>query len=265
MLHFKNERCWGPEFLGRRGIGPLLPLLLNGARCLGPADANDSVRMTHVGGLRCWFWGLQPQRFPLCLLYLEFLFALMTLQAPRPRPGTAPSVLSLLSPTHLKQIEAHVVAKDVEELPSGVPPFDPPGLKKVGVAELVAGRECKAQSLGVPETVQDVDNGAASCLVGLQEHQVLPGLARDRGRLAEGSFLPHFGWTTPCSWEQLRQGDPKGQPKDVIWLMYFSCIYWTGLRGRRPSWPDWPLGGLCVKGGWGVTSSERRRPPRAGW
>lgn len=116
------------------------------------------------------------------------------LSACAPPPLLPPSLLPnpawLLPtpPTHLKQVEAHVVAKDVEWGPRGAPAFHVPRLEEPGVAELVAGWQGKPQQSGVPKAVQDVDEGAAGGLVGLQEDQVLPWLAGEE--VADRLFLP---------------------------------------------------------------------------
>lgn len=81
------------------------------------------------------------------------------------------------------------MAKDVEWWPLGVPPFYTLCLEKLGIVELVAGRQGESQRSRVPKAVQDVDKGAAGGLVGLQEDQVSPWLAGEEG--ADGLFLPH--------------------------------------------------------------------------
>lgn len=60
--------------------------------------------------------------------------------------------------------------------------FDPRGLEKPWVAELVAGREGKAQPVSVPIAMKQVQHRAAPRFMRLQEHKSLPGQAGGNSR-----------------------------------------------------------------------------------
>lgn len=55
--------------------------------------------------------------------------------------------------------------------------FDPRGLEKPWIAELVAGGEGEAQPMSVPIAMKQAQHRAASRFMRLQEHQSLPGRA----------------------------------------------------------------------------------------
>lgn len=56
-------------------------------------------------------------------------------------------------------------------------PFDPLGYEGEWIAKLVAHWEGETQALLFTKTIEHVENGAAGCLVSLQEHDVCLGPA----------------------------------------------------------------------------------------
>lgn len=84
-------------------------------------------------------------------------------------------------PTHLFQVEPHVVTEDVEgglgASPLRVVAFDPRGLEKPWVSKLVAGGEGEAQPMSIPIAMKQAQHRAAPRFMCLQEHQPLPGRA----------------------------------------------------------------------------------------
>lgn len=76
-----------------------------------------------------------------------------------------------------------MVPHDVKLGYMGTPvPCDPLGYEGERIAKLVAHWEGKKQALLLTEAVEHVENGAAGCLVGLQEHDVCLGPARAKRR-----------------------------------------------------------------------------------
>lgn len=81
--------------------------------------------------------------------------------------------------THLWPIESHVIAHDVELYHAWPPvPFDPVCVEEERVAKLIAQGQRKMQLSLLSEAVQHVENGAAGCFMGLQEHNVRVGPTR---------------------------------------------------------------------------------------
>lgn len=89
-----------------------------------------------------------------------------------------PGPSHLLNTPHLFQVEPHVMTEDVERGlgASTLRPvaFDPRGLEKSWVAELVAGGEGEAQPMSVPIAVKQTQHRAAPGFMCLQEHKALP-------------------------------------------------------------------------------------------
>lgn len=79
---------------------------------------------------------------------------------------------------YLWLVKAHVVSHDVKLSYMGTSiPFDPLGYEGKWIAKLVAHWKGETQALLLTEAVEHVENGAAGCLVGLQEHDVSLGPA----------------------------------------------------------------------------------------
>lgn len=71
-----------------------------------------------------------------------------------------------------------MVSHDVKLGYMGTPvPFDPLGYEGEWIAKLVAHWEGEVQALLLTKAVQHVENGAAGCLMGFQEHDVCLGPA----------------------------------------------------------------------------------------
>lgn len=100
---------------------------------------------------------------------------------------------------YLPMVEAHVVADDVEALPRSVV-LHPRALEGRRVEEVVAPvRKGEPQSVLLPEPEEDVEDGAAGCFVGFEEHDVdlwgAPVLPRSPARSKCGLILLGFGQT----------------------------------------------------------------------
>lgn len=105
--------------------------------------------------------------------------------------------------SYLRGVEAQVVAHDVVVLPLGLKTLHKIGDKTLRVTqvELLAGGEGSCEFVPLGEAEQDVEDGAAGSLVGLEEHDVGLGLAGRGGcqqlcrTLLESAGRQHMGKT----------------------------------------------------------------------
>lgn len=99
---------------------------------------------------------------------------------------------------HLRRVEAHVITDDVEAHPRPVV-FDLGALEKRRIEKVVsAAGEGKLEPMLLSKTEEEVEEGAAGCLVGLQEHDVhfrRAALAWSFLRAVGGGFALHLGRT----------------------------------------------------------------------
>lgn len=105
--------------------------------------------------------------------------------------------------SYLRGVEAQVVAHDVVVSLSGLKTLHKIGDESLWVTqvELLASREGSCEFVLLSEAEQDVEDGAAGSLVGLEEHDVGLGLAGHGGRqqlcrtLLESAGRQHIGKT----------------------------------------------------------------------